>query len=95
MAGGTVRRMFNITCNRVSIYQNKRYYERRRRKGDGTKTDIFQEKASASEEEYFRKETVRQFKKIRLNLEKENKLKKEEKDKKETDKLKSKKKTDK
>lgn len=87
MSVGNVMKIFTMTRNRVPLNQCKRYYERRRRKGDGTKTDIFEEKSAASQEEYFRKETVRQLEKIRLNLEKEDKLKEEEKLKKE-DKLK-------
>lgn len=48
------------------LHKVKRSYsERRRRKGDGTKTDIFEERSAASQEEYFRKETARQLKKIK------------------------------
>lgn len=81
MSGGKVLRIFNATLrNRGPICQIRRYYERRRRKGDGTKTDIFEEKGAASQEEYFRKETARQLKKLRLNLEKSDELKKAKKD---------------
>ena len=47
------------------FYVKRTFSERRRRKGDGTKTDIFEERSAASQEEYFRKETARQLKKIR------------------------------
>ncbi|XP_023314358.1 uncharacterized protein LOC111693598 [Trichogramma pretiosum] len=48
------------------------YCERRRRKGDGTKTDIFEERAAASQEEYFRKRTARQLDILREKLRKMN-----------------------
>lgn len=55
------------------------YSERRRRKGDGTKTDIFDERAAASQEEYFRKKTARQLQLIKEQMRKER----EERDKRE------------
>lgn len=45
--------------------QRRWYSERRRRKGDGTKTDIFEERSAASQEEYFRRETARQLQRLR------------------------------
>lgn len=45
--------------------QKINYSERRRRKGDGTKTDIFEEKSAASQDEYFRRESAKQLEKIR------------------------------
>lgn len=58
-----------------------RYFcERRRRKGDGTKTDIFDERAAASQDEYFRKKTWRQLEIMKEKMRKE-KEKLEEKEK--------------
>ena len=74
MIRGNVLRIFNVSRQRC-LYQSKRCYERRRRKGDGTKTDIFEERAGASMEEYFRKETARQLKKLKMEMEKKEKLK--------------------
>ena len=76
----TILRVFNITRNRC-LYQNRRHFsERTRRRGDGTKTDIFEERATASMEKYFRKETARQLKKIKEAIEKRQKSEAEKKD---------------
>lgn len=56
------------------------FCERRRRKGDGTKTDIFDERAAASQDEYFRKKTARQVEILKEKIRKE-KEKQEEKEK--------------
>lgn len=59
---------FNITTRRNFKTQKSLFYERRRRKGDGTKTDIFEERAAASQETYFRKKTARQLALIKEKL---------------------------
>lgn len=76
------RTLISFTLNRV-IFQGTRFYcERRRRKGDGTKTDIFEERANASQDEYFRKKTRSQLQALRdLFKRKEDKTKKKEDDK--------------
>lgn len=66
-------RRFRMFINKIPIKmvtecQNKYYSERRRRKGDGTKTDIFEEKSAANQDEYFRRETARQLEIIREKL---------------------------
>lgn len=53
------------------LCQNERLYsQRQRRSGDGRKRDIFEEKSSAHQEEYFRKETARLLEDLRKRLEK-------------------------
>lgn len=73
-----------ITINFGSRYarstfelQRNSYSERRRRKGDGTKTDIFEERSAASQDEYFRRETARQLRKLREKAEQAAKKKNE------------------
>lgn len=61
----------NKLYSEVISYTSRFYCERSRRKGDGTKTDIFEEKAAASQDEYFRKKTRRQVQLIREQLKKE------------------------
>lgn len=46
------------------------FSERRRRKGDGTKTEIFEEKGLADQDQYFRKEAARQLEELRKQQEK-------------------------
>lgn len=59
-------------CSKFAAARNCRFFcERRRRKGDGTKTDIFDERAAASQEEYFRKKTARQLEMLRKQMLKE------------------------
>lgn len=53
------------------LLQNRLYCERRRRKGDGSKSDIFEERAGASQNEYFRKQTAHQLERLREKLKKE------------------------
>lgn len=73
MLSGSGFRIFNAIRHRC-LFQSKRCYERKRRKGDGTKTDIFEEKAGASMDEYFRKETKRQLQKLKIEMENKKKL---------------------
>ncbi|KAK0086283.1 hypothetical protein PV325_003429 [Microctonus aethiopoides] len=68
-----------IKCKALFELPRKPYSERRRRKGDGTKTDIFEEKSSASQDEYFRKEQARQLGKLREKSISNDKQKKEKK----------------
>lgn len=48
-------------------------YSVSRRRGDGSKKDIYEEKSSASQEEYFRQETQRQLQEILDKLEDKDK----------------------
>lgn len=83
--------MYNRIIRNCPSQIARTYSERRRRTGTGRKRDIFEERGSASEEEYFRRETARQLEELReqqnqLKEEKENKIaekkEKEEKNKK-------------
>lgn len=74
--------LFNEFYDVIRFYplNNPRTYsERRRRTGTGRKREIFEEKAAASEDEYFRKETARQLKELK---EKQRQIKKAKKNKK-------------
>lgn len=78
--------LFNESYDIIRFYPSynpRTYSERRRRSGDGRKREIFEEKAAASEDEYFRRETARQLKELR---EKQNQIKEEKKNKKKNDK---------
>ncbi|XP_011693310.1 PREDICTED: uncharacterized protein LOC105453233 [Wasmannia auropunctata] len=58
-------------------YNARTYSERRRRTGTGRKREIFEERAAASEDEYFRRETARQLKELREKIEQVKAEKKE------------------
>lgn len=74
--------MAKFKCEKLinlAVSEKKNYCERRRRRGDGSKRDIFEEKSAASQDEYFRKEAARQLQELKERLEK---LEKAEKDRK-------------
>ena len=60
-----------------NVHGYRSFCERRRRRGDGTKKDIFEERAGASQAEYFRNETARQLEAIKEKLRKQNEEMKE------------------
>lgn len=73
MFRGLIARGKNVSFQDTKnlIQRNRLYCERRRRKGDGTKTDIFDEKAAANQADYFRKKTAHQLEQLREKLKKE------------------------
>ena len=71
MLRGIILKSSYASCPKVTLPRHRLFCERRRRKGDGTKTDILEERAAASQDEYFRKKTARQLEKLRDRMKKE------------------------
>lgn len=80
------KKYVNLDTKTWTQQAERSYCERKRRKGDGTKADIFEERAGASQSEYFRKKTAHQLEKLREKLKniQEDKAKGKEPDKNKT-----------
>lgn len=62
-------RLVNKIGSKVTPYQGRCLFsDKRRRKGDGSKSTIFEETSASDQEAYFRKKTARQIKELKERL---------------------------